>query len=361
MRIHKWITAVVVTMVFLNLPGYSEDLSEYYGFDEMEIVKLDWGIKGLQISDFNGDKRNDIAIVNNLKARIEILLQKEEIGPDETEFADPEDEDINLINVPSRFKRESVAVSQKISSFVCSDLNSDGMVDLAFYGTPEGLYIILQKEDESKKQDRLSWRSRKKIKIDDGLLNNNALACADLNNDGKDDLALAGRDAVYIILQKKDGTLAEPVKYPTSVRTLAVMVGDLNGDKVNDLVLITNDSEKRVHVRFGLVTGQLGPQERFFIEQPWALKFADIDGNRGDEILTVDAISNRLGCYKFASGDNDSDDWPMLYYRLASAEGSEMRDLVIGDIDGDGLDDVVISEPVLPNLYCINNMQTLVW
>ena len=160
MRMRKWITAVVVAMIFLNLPGYCEDLSDYYGFAEMEIVKLDWDIKGLQISDFNGDKRNDIAIVNNLKARIEILLQKEEIGIDDTEFVDPEDEDINLINVPSRFKRESVAVSQKVSSFVCGDLNSDGMADLAFYGTPEGLYIILQKKSESKKQDSLSWRSR---------------------------------------------------------------------------------------------------------------------------------------------------------------------------------------------------------
>ena len=53
------------------------DLAEYYGFGEIEIVKLDWGIMGVQVADFNGDGRNDIAIVNNQKARIELLIQKE--------------------------------------------------------------------------------------------------------------------------------------------------------------------------------------------------------------------------------------------------------------------------------------------
>jgi hypothetical protein len=351
-RLVKIIIAIVVLNMFLSSTGAESadpnNLAEYYGFGEMEIIKLDWGIGDLRIADFNGDGRNDIAVVNDRKARIELLIQKEAVGPGETPVAvDLNDVDINIINPPTRFQKEFVAVSQKVYSFVCGDWNSDKMMDLAFYGEPKGLYVILQKagETEAGKPKTLSWRTRKKIKIDDGLVTSNALVCADLNNDGADDLALAGRDGIYIVLQKEDGSLAEPVKYPTTALTWGVEVGDLNGDKINDLILVTNDSEKPIHVRFGLATGQLGPQVQFFIEKPWALELQNIDGEAGDEILSVDAISKRLICYKFASEKETDGDWPILFYPLASGEGSTKRDLVVGDFDGDGLADVAISDP----------------
>ena len=349
MRIVKCVIAVVfVSAIFGSVIAEPNDISAYYGFKEIEIIKLDWGIKDLRIADFNGDGRGDIAVVNNRKAKIELLIQKEAIGPGEAAVVvDPNDIDINIISPLSRFERQSVAVSQRVFSFVCGDLNSDGMLDLAFYGEPRGLYVTLQKaaETEAAKAGQLSWRTRKKIKIDDGLLTSGSLVCADLNNDGSDDLVLAGRDGVYIILQKEDGSLAEPVKYPTTARSLGVKVGDLNGDNINDLVLITNDGEKPIHVRFGLQTGQLGPQVQFFIEKPLALELYNIDGANGDEILTVDYRSGRLVCYEYTSEKEADGDWPILFYPLASSEGDTKRDLVVGDFDGDGLVDVVISAP----------------
>ncbi|HUW18486.1 MAG TPA: VCBS repeat-containing protein [Sedimentisphaerales bacterium] len=324
------------------------DISAYYGFGEMEIIKSDWGIKDLRIIDLNGDGRSDIAVVNNTKAAIELLLQKEAVGPGETALAvDPVDVDINQISPPTRFEKQSVPISQKVFSFVCRDLNSDGMPDLAFYGEPKGLYVILQKssETETAKPKTLDWRTRKKIEIEDGLMNSDALVCADLNNDGAKDLALAGRDAVYIVLQKKDGSLAEPVKYPTTATTLGIRVGDLNGDRINDLVLVTSDNEKPLRVRFGLETGQLGPQVQYFIERPYALQLYDLDGSGDDEILTVDAVSGRLICYKFRPEKEQDGDWPVLFYPLTLDKENTKRDLAASDFDGDGLVDIVVSEP----------------
>jgi len=377
-RLIKTIIAVVfVSSILSNAAGQTDpndvnDISAYYGFEEMEIIKLDWGINGLRISDFNGDGRGDIAVVNNRKAKIELLIQKEAVGPGEKEVAvDPNDIDINAITPPTRFERKSVAVSQKIYSFVCGDLNSDGMMDLAFYGDPEGLYVILQLvraepavarkagEAEAEEPQTLSWRTRKKIKIDDGLKTPSALVCADLNNDGADDLALAGRDGVYIIVQKEDGSLAEPVKYAAVAQILGLEVGDLNGDNINDLILITNDSEKPIHLRFGLETGQLGPQIHFFIEKPFALELANIDGIAGDEILTVDSRSGRLICYKFATEKEKDADWPILFYPLARGEGSTKRDLIVGDFDGDGLVDVTISDPGAAELIFYKQIASL--
>jgi hypothetical protein len=358
------ITAVFFAVViFSNTAGQTEpnEPAAYYGFGEMEIIKLDWGIHNLLVADFNGDGRNDMAVVNNRKAKIEILLQKEAVGAGKAEVAvDAQDVDINLLSPATRFDRQSVAVSQMVYSLVCGDLNSDGMMDLAFYGEPKGLYVILQKasEGEKGKSATLNWQARKKIEIDDGLLAPNMLVCADLNNDGRADLALAARDAVYIILQKKDGTLAPAVKYPTAGRILAVEVGDLNGDGINDLVLVMDEVEKPIHVRFGRPSGQLGPEIKFFIEKPAALELANIDGIPGDEMLTVDAQGGRLICYKLGNDSpsrsasaeqgkkaaGSSEDWPTLFYPLESGEGDTKRDLVVGDFDGNGLPDVVVSD-----------------
>ncbi len=348
-RLFKMILIVIFVCLFtvsMNArEAGTDDISAYYGFKDIEIIKLDWGIKDLRIADFNVDGRNDIAIANNRKARIELLLQKQTPGPDETQVAvDPADIDVNAIIAPTRFDRESIAVSQKLFSLVCGDLNSDGLADMAFYGDPKGLYILLQKTAAGQR-DTLSWQSRKKIQINDGLLTSNALACADLNHDGTDDLALVGRDGVYIIVQKKDGSLAEPEKYPTSAQTLGVEIGDLDGDGINDLILIANDSEKPLHVRFGLTTGKFGPLRRFFIERPSALMSHATDETVGDEILAVDSVSGRLICYQLSTEDSSGTDWPVLFYPLASGREDTKRDLVMGDFNGDGLTDVAISDP----------------
>ena len=352
MRRYKALFPVVLAgIIAMGVHGQQtdpDDISEYYGFKEMEIVKLDWGVGSLRVADFNGDGRKDMAIVNDRKARIELLIQKEALGPGETEIAvDPNDIDANAIVPATRFASQSIPVSQKLYNLVCGDLNSDGLVDLAFYGEPRGLYVILQRGGQVKdgQPKTLTWRPREKIAIDDGLTSPNGLLCADLSNDGADDLALVGQNGVYIVEQKKDGSLAEPVKYPSLAQILGIDVGDLNGDSINDLVIVTSDVEKPLHVRFGLKTGALGPQRQFFIERPVALILQNIDEKAGDEILMVDSVSGRLICYKLSAGDPADADWPILFYPLASGQESAKRDLVAGDFDGDGLADVAISDP----------------
>ncbi len=352
MRLYKALFPIVLAGIVAAgvhaQPANPGDISEYYGFKEMEIVKLDWGVGSLRIADFNGDGRKDMAIVNDRKAKIELLIQKETVGPGEKDIAvDPNDIDVNAIVPPTRFASHSIPVSQKQYNLVCGDLNSDGLADLAFYGEPRGLYVILQRAGQAKEGEPKtpSWHAREKIKIDDGLATGNGLVCADLSHDGADDLAVAAQDGVYIVEQKKDGSLAEPVKYPSLAQILGIEARDLNGDSINDLIIVTSDMEKPLHVRFGLKTGALGPQRQFFIERPVALILENIDEKAGDEILMVDGVSGRLLCYKLSAESPAEADWPILSYPLASGQESEKRDLVAGDFDGDGLADVTISDP----------------
>ena len=201
------------------------------------------------------------------------------------------------------------------------------------------------RDKKSKESKILSWQTRKKIKIDDGLPTLTALACADLNNDGMSDLAIAGRNAVYIVLQKKDGTLGEPVKYPATSQIQGIDVGDLNGDKINDLVLLTDETEKCVSIRFGLSTGQLGPEQEFFIEKPKAWELKNLNNSKNYELLTIDNRGGRLVCYKLSGQKQQDADWPILYYPLVWGQDNTKRDISVSDFNGDGLPDVLVSNP----------------
>ncbi|MFH1615544.1 MAG: VCBS repeat-containing protein [Planctomycetota bacterium] len=347
----KCFTMIIATgmaVLAASEPDITE-MSQFYGFGEMEIIKLDWNIHNLRVADFNGDKRTDIAVANNYKSRIEILIQKSTVGQSgQTVTVDLNDIDINELSPPSRFSKQPLPVSQKITSLVCGDLNGDGKVDLAFYGEPRGLYVVLQKdgEDKGSGEDTLSWHTREKIDIDDGLLTSEALQCADLTGDGLDDLILAAQDSVYVIAQEKDGELSEPVQYSTTSRVIQLNVTDLNGDGRKDLVLVTDDGEKPLHVRFGSKTGELGPQVQFFMEAPYKVVFYDYDQCGESEILAVDAKSGRLNSCKLVNKDKkDSHDYPVLYYPFASEKEGRARDLVLADVDGDKLTDVVVSSP----------------
>ena len=60
-------------------PGYSQEgerLAELYGFQPLEIYKLDDRISNLRAGDLDGDGVADLAVVNNGRSRIDLLLSK---------------------------------------------------------------------------------------------------------------------------------------------------------------------------------------------------------------------------------------------------------------------------------------------
>src|ERR1051325_10253612 len=171
-------------------------------FTGREIFPIDNGISQLHVADFDGDGLNDILVANNARSKINILYNQ--TGKTNlTQKLHPLDAPRTTELPPdARSRLESIASEKRISALVVADLNGDGRPDIAYYGEPKELVVLYN-------QGTNTWSAPKRWPIEDGQLVPNALNTGDLNGDGRTDLVLLAENYVYFIAQKKDHTLGE--------------------------------------------------------------------------------------------------------------------------------------------------------
>jgi FG-GAP-like repeat len=257
------------------------------GFSGTEFHKVGWGTYGLRIADVNGDGLNDILLVNNAKARVECLIQRK----DPSKTPDLKDLEPNEIPDDKRFKSRPFLSEKRIYSLAVGDLNGDGRTDMAYYGDPRELVVVYQNE-------KGKWGKRRTFDITDGSRSQHGLVVGDVNGDGRNDLVLLASDGAYFVVQDAKGKLGAPAKesgVPSG--TVAVDLRDFNGDKRLDLVSLTFDDPEPFSIRFQGEDGQLGPETRVTCDAVRAVDFGDINGDGGDEVLAVKRNSGMLMAY----------------------------------------------------------------
>src|ERR1051325_6717820 len=179
-----------------------------FGFSGPEIFPIDSQISQLRVADLDGDGLNDLIVVNNARAKINLLYNQ--TGKTNLVSLKPTGRrELNELPADSRFRIESIASEKRISSLAVEDLTGDGRPDIAYYGEPKELVVLYN-------QGSNTWSAPKRWPIEDGQLTANALTTGDLNGDGRTDLILLSENHVYRLLQKKDHTLDEPEKTPFS-------------------------------------------------------------------------------------------------------------------------------------------------
>ncbi len=325
--------------IFLPLLGgtFAEEkkLSETYGFLGPEIYKLDWGIGNLRVADVNGDGLKDIIVVNNEKAKVEILLQRER------EELEEEEEELNVVPDDWRFKKEPYLSEKKIYSLDVGDLNGDGRADMAYYGDPKELLVIFGERD--------GWGDKREFDIDDGSTRRGGLQIGDLNGDGREDLILLGKKVTYIIYQGKGGNLEEPIKYPNVTKDiLELRIADLNGDGLKDLLYLAPSDPKPLRFRLQESDGKLGPEIGYRMPAPKAWFVKDFDGDGRDEVFLILKSSGRVKVLKLKEKEGKADEFhlPQIkVYPFEKVSGAKNRDMAIGDLTGDRRLDIIVSDP----------------
>jgi hypothetical protein len=311
-------------------------LAEYYGFQPLEIYKLDPRIKGLVVRDFDGDKIDDIAVVNNGRSRIDLLLSSK--ATTETEPAPSSDP--NQVRNDRRMRLKSIPVNKDVQSMVAGDFNNDGKPDLAYYGNPAEVTILFN-------QGKGNFGEAKRINTGEGVESSVGLAVGDLNRDGLEDLALLAPNEVLVISQRKDSGLGEPEHLPhAAVNPRMIKAVDMDGDGGDDLIIFDGGNDAPIRARFSTDAGRLGPEVRFSIEQLRAFTFAELGGKPGQELLTLEAQSGRAKVFTLETSEDDSSvhKGRLIFYPMPKGD-ARGRSLALGDVDGDKKTDVVVTDP----------------
>jgi hypothetical protein len=313
-----------------------------FGFTGPEIFPIDNQISQLHVADFNGDGLNDILVVNNARSKINILYNQTGKTNASSMRGQPNRREMNELPPDSRFRIESIASEKRISSLVVADLNGDGRPDIAYYGEPKEL--VVQYNEGSN-----TWSAPKRWPIEDGQLSPNALAAGDLNGDGRTDLVLLGENCVYFLPQKEDHTLGEPQKIPFSGSVKAVQVLDVDGDGRSDLLLVNWEDRNPFRFRLQKADAELGP-ETYFAMTPIRSYWADnLERNAKVQVMTIAQNSGRAQISEFRRKPADplSGSFRQGQFQVLPLNKTDKakRGLLWADVNGDGLPDLLVAEP----------------
>jgi hypothetical protein len=319
-------------------PKKDARLAEYFGFQPLEIYKLENRIGNLLLKDLDGDKIEDIAISNNARSRIDLLLSSKRPADDRS--ARPFRKDPNELDYDHRMRLVSIPVNKEVVSIDAGDFNGDGKPDLVFYGTPAEVEILFN-------QGPGRFASPKRINTGEAAERASALTVGDLDQDGRDDLALLAENELVFVCQTSPGSLGEPERVPhTASKPWLIKAIDVDGNGASDLLILDTESDHPIHIRFATDEKKLGPEQRFAVELPRAFAYGQIDGKGGMELLTIEAQSGRTKVLTLdQSGTDEANKRGRLAF-FALPQGNERgRSLAIGDLNGDHRKDVVVTDP----------------
>jgi gliding motility-associated-like protein len=178
------------------------------------------------------------------------------------------------------------------------------------------------------------------------------VAVGDINKDGLNDVVLATASyfdpindyKIFVFLQDVSGNLQAPIKYPysNSTEVSAISIADLNNDSRNDVVVGFGDS---IGIFFQNSGGAFNPITRYYSGQTIvALKTGDLNNDGLQDIATAHLYSDSMTVfYQKILGFTTST------YISSYGNPPPFTEIDIGDINSDGLQDVVYTTDYSPN------------
>ncbi|MSR43892.1 MAG: hypothetical protein EXS15_00830 [Phycisphaerales bacterium] len=311
-------------------------ITEHFGFDGVDAIKVDKGGGPLTVADLDSDGKRDLIAINNRNSRIDLLYQK--VGAKPTDDVPPTSS-VNEIPQHWRFRRVEVPVSEAVGAVLPWDFDGDKRVDL-IYSAESGKIVFLRQSAPG------VFEVVRKHTVKNLNPSRDAFMLINLLGDDKPELVgiANGRIQVWPFTGSDLGT---PIELSAgNGNIVATIAGDLEGDGTNDLIGIMPDDAAPIRAWFGSKkdgTAALGPQTRF--EMP-PLRDADIvpiSGLKGSALAVVEKPSKRVALLKFAKeaitegGDREASLQTWAFTDTANRK----RDTAVADINGDGLQDLV--------------------
>jgi hypothetical protein len=167
-----------------------------------------------------------------------------------------------------------------------------------------------------------------------------SVAIADLNGDGKLDLAVSNYDPspsrVSVLLGDGHGAFGAHADFTVGLGTKGIASGDLNGDGKRDLVA-ANYTSSNISVLIGDGLGGFGTHVDFAaFGNPFCVALGDLDGDGRLDAVVVTSF----GGIDVFRGDGMGGFGPPTFFQGLS--GSLTGDVILADVNRDGKLDVVV-------------------
>jgi hypothetical protein len=313
-----------------------EDLPTYFGFGPMQIYKLDPQIEFLELADLNHDGRTDIVLWNPHKSRFELFYQPDPGAPP-TERV--EELERNEIASRGNLHREHVAVPYRVAAVRVADVTGDGLPDLVFFGEPRELVVLPGKAGGG-------FEAPDAVRAPDGEPRNSFVQIGDFNHDGRADVALLGQEVLQVFYQKPGGGLDKPLRLVHGIRQpMLMLTADLNGDGRDDLAIGVDDDQYGLYVYLQDADGGFSALRRVKVPRLRSMTFAK--GPHGADLFSVEAATGHLKEYRWQVQQDSAGtpDWPQRLYSYPIKMEGRRLPFAVGDLNGDGLPDCVTADP----------------
>lgn len=337
---------IIILILFILTAGFLAGSQRDFGFGAMEIFEFSNLAFNLRVYDMNRDGLDDILFLDNQISRLEILIRKK---------SSVESEELPALE--ERFIKKGFVLDNWAIDFQVADLNRDNRLDIVTLDDRKGVQIYFQQPDVTFGEPvSLSIKDPTKLKV---------IKIADLNSDGNPDILVVRQEKAEILQNNGQGEF----KIRTEVDFSAygcqeVIISDINGDKIPDILLYFPKEGLPLRVRPGKGEGQFGWEEALGLPDTQVIHKIDFNGEGTSQlgiilknglIFRLYEFVSRAGKSLFSEGENE------VIPRRLPLKGISLKlplSWTVADMDGDGYTDFCAAAPLLNQVHLYKGSET---